>query len=197
MDGAFQWISDLIYWIAQFFPKWQVVPETHAGVKYVRGRAVPVPAGSVVIWWPFWTEVLLLPVVRQTLNLPSQALMTKEILNDDGEVEEESKSITVAGIVVFDVKDVLKACTEVHDLDEAIQDLALAAIKHVLWPKSLSEIFAAGEEIDEELRKSLRSNLRNFGVEIRNVFLSDVSTCTVLKHIGSAESVAVLSQEED
>jgi len=45
----------------------------------------------------------------------------------------DRKDIAVSGIVVYEITDPLAAFVKVHDLGDAIQDMALANIKSVLW----------------------------------------------------------------
>ncbi|MHC4938491.1 MAG: SPFH domain-containing protein [Planctomycetota bacterium] len=178
MESAFQWLSDLARWIGRLFPRWKVVTEAQGGVAFVRGYARLVEPG-ILWWWPAWTEIHVQEVVRQTLNLPPQSLMSSD-----------GKDIAVSGIVVYEIVDPLTAFVKVHDLDDAIQDMSLASIKTVLWGCSVDEIDERAAEIDEELCNECREKLRDWGVDVHNVFLSDVSNALVVRVLGATESGA-------
>jgi regulator of protease activity HflC (stomatin/prohibitin superfamily) len=175
VESAFQWINDLARWFARLIPRWRVVTEAQAGVAFVRGMARIIEPG-IFWWWPAWTEIHVQEVVRQTLNLPPQSLMTRD-----------GKDIAVSGIVVYEIIDPLTAFVKVHDLDDAIKDMALASIKSVLWGWTLEELYEKAGELDEVLCGECRAKLSGWGVKIHNIFLSDLSDALVIRHLGSAE----------
>ena len=176
MESAFSWLNYLLRWIGRLVPRWRVVTEAQGGVAFVRGRARLIKPG-ICWWWPAWTEIHVQEVVRQTLNLPPQSLMT-----------EDRKDIAVSGIVVYEITDPLTAFVKVHDLDDAIQDMALASIKSVLWGRTLDEICDEAQELDEVLCVECRAKLKGWGVKIHNIFLSDLSNAIVIRHLGPAET---------
>ncbi len=184
MDGAFQWLNALIEWLAQFFPRWQVVPETEAGVYFVRGKAKPIQPGSVAVWWPFWTECEYRPIVRQTLSLDAQSLMS-----GDG------KPIVAAAVVVYEIKDVVKCITKVHDIDEALGDISKATVKHAVWGMTLGEMMDQAKGMDGQLKRDLAKKVRGWGIKVHTVFLSDLSTCAVVRHLGEGALVAMPEEE--
>lgn len=182
MESSFQWLNEFFRWIGRLFPRWRVVTESQGGVAFRRGRARLVEPG-ILWWWPAWTEVHVQEVVRQTLKLPPQSLMTRDHLD-----------VAVSGIVVYEITDPLVAFVKVHDLDDAIQDMALASIKKVLWNLSLEEMYARGDQLDRELCIMGQELLRDWGVEIHNIFLADLSHATVIRHLGSGDRMTVLGR---
>jgi len=185
MESAFQWLNDLARWFARLVPRWRVVTEAQGGVAFVRGRAKLIKPG-ICWWWPAWTEIHVQEVVRQTLNLPAQSLMSRD-----------GKDIAVSGIVVYEIVDPLTAFVKVHDLDNAIMDMALASIKSVLWGWTLEEMYEKASEIDKILCKECRAKLGGWGVMIHDIFLSDLSDAIVIRHLsgGDAPIVTPLSEE--
>ncbi|MHC4077140.1 MAG: SPFH domain-containing protein [Planctomycetota bacterium] len=183
MESSFQWLNDLFRWIGRLFPRWRVVTEAQAGVAFKRGRARLVEPG-ILWWWPAWTEIHVQEVVRQTLRLPPQSLMTRE-----------HQDIAVSGIVVYEIIDPLTAFVKVHDLDDAIQDMAAASIKRVLRNLSLAEMYSQSDELDAELCSMGQELLRDWGVEIHNIFLADLSHAMVIRHMGSGERATVLGSQ--
>ncbi len=179
MESAFSWLNDLLRWIGRLVPRWRVVTEAQGGVAFVRGRARLIKPG-IFWWWPAWTEIHVQEVVRQTLNLPPQSLMTQD-----------RKDIAVSGIVVYEITDPLTAFVKVHDLDDAIQDMALASIKSVLWGRTVDEICDRAQKLDEVLCAECRAKLEGWGVKIHNIFLSDLSNALVIRHLGPAETTVV------
>jgi len=183
MESAFQWLNDLCKWIGRLFPRWRVVTEAQGGVAFKRGMARLVEPG-ILWWWPAWTEVHVQEVVRQTLRLPPQSLMTKE-----------HQDVAVTGIVVYEITDPLTAFVKVHDLDDAIQDMAAASIKNVLLNLSLAEMYEQSDELDRKLCAMGQELLRGWGVEIHNIFLADLSHAMVIRHLGTGEKTTVVGQQ--
>jgi len=176
MDSALQWINDLARWFARLIPHWRVVTEAQGGVAFVRGKAQLIEPG-IFWWWPAWTEVHIQEVVRQTLNLPAQSLMSRD-----------GKQIAVSGIVVYEITDPLTAFVKVHDLDDAIRDISLASIKSVFWGWTLDQMYTKAGELDEVLCGQCRENLSGWGVKIHKVFLSDLSDAFVVRHLGGGDA---------
>ena len=171
--SALEWLGEIGSALLRIVPRLRVIPSTHAGVAFVRGRPRPIAPGCLCLFWPLWTTIVVVPVVRQTLNLPSQTLMA----TGPGGVQ----AILVSGIVVYEIRDIRAALTQVHDLDEAVCDLALASIKEVLWKRSLDDMATHGGETDSALRQRVAAKTKAFGLRITNVFLSDCAPCLVIK----------------
>ena len=180
MESAFQWLNDLARWFARLVPRWRVVTEAQGGVAFVRGRARLIEPG-IFWWWPAWTEIHVQEVVRQTLNLPPQSIMSRD-----------GKGVAVSGIVVYEIVDPLTAFVKVHDLDDAIKDIALASIKSVFWGWTLTEMFQKAAELDEVLCADCREKLSGWGVKIHNIFLSDLSDAMIVRHLGAAADSPML-----
>jgi hypothetical protein len=97
--------------------------------------------------------------------------------------------------VVYEISDPVLSWGCVHELDEAIGDIALASVKHVLTRKTMREIQEEQDEIDDEITKDLRKKLSRRGVRIHNVFLSDAAPCSVLRVLGQSGVVVVEKPE--
>ena len=185
MNSAFQWLSDLIRWLGKLVPRIIIVLTTHAGVKWVRGKYPKLLEPGLHFYWPIVTEVTVYPQVRQTANLPCQLLMTSD-----------SKTVMVGGIVVYDVKDMLRALTKTYELDETIRDLSLVAIKKVVISRTLDELRTQQESIDEALTRTLSDQLaRQFGIRVIAFYLSDFTVCRCfgLVSVGGSPEAGSLS----
>jgi len=169
MTNAFAWLSNIVEYFWRLMPQLLIVPSTHSGVAFVRGKPRAIKGPCLYLYWPLWTEVTIIPIVRQTLNLPSQVIIAAD----------SAQPIAVAAIVVYEIRDALKALTELHEYDEAIEDLALATVKEKLWGKTLADMRNAGH--DEEIKKALTAKVSGFGFTIRKVFISDLAPCLVIK----------------
>jgi len=188
VDSAFQWVNQLFSWFGKFIPKWIVVEDTRSGVAWVRGKSRLIPSGCVYWYWPAWTEISLINIVRQTINLPSQVLM----------VPPGDRTIIIGGIVVYSIKDTLKVITKLYDQDDTIRDIALSAIKQALWGKSIQNLLGTDQsELDSDLTKALKRELYGFGIDVIKVNLSDIATCRVIRNVNDVAGGFVPLQEED
>jgi hypothetical protein len=186
--SPFQWLNDFFQFIFRFFPRLTIVPVTHGGVAFVRGKPRLIRSGRLYWWWPLWTKALIVPTARQTLNLPSQVLVPQ---GDSG------KPLIVSGVVVYDIRDPLVALSNVHDLDDAIRDMGLVAIKKVLLLHTLEEIREKADDVDALLLKEMESQLSGWGVRVQQFFLSDVAPGLVIRTMGEEKVHYVPEVDED
>ena len=171
--NAFSWLSDLITFFGKLFPRILIVKKTHAGVAFINGKKIKKLLPDLHIYWPIRTEIQLYPVVRQTVNLATQALMTSC-----------GTTIAVGGILVYDVNDVEKALTQTWDLDETIKDIAQVSVRNVIITKSLEELCANRKEIDKQLTEEAKQELKTFGINTIRLSVSDLAKCIVINNIG-------------
>jgi regulator of protease activity HflC (stomatin/prohibitin superfamily) len=192
MDAALGWFGDIIRALIRFIPQIILIRSTHAGIKFRygceilpilhdNGMMIPIfkfhrglPYFKLIktglhVYWPLVTEYEVVPIKRQTTNLQVQYLSTSDL-----------KTIGVSGILVYEIRDATKLLTECYDYEDTIRDLALAAVKEVVIQHDLKYIQESGKEMDIELTKTLREQLRPFGVRTIRVTLSDFSQCKML-----------------
>lgn len=172
----FEWLNSFMGWIGKLIPRLEVMNGTECGVAFVRGKPKVITPGRLYLWWPVWTEVITRPFVRQTLNLPVQTLMVEH--------DEKLVSLMVSAVVVYEVRDIQLAICQTEDLEEAIRDLSLASVKDTISEYTLGALLEEAEDVDKALLKSLRAKLYSLGVKVRNVFLSDITTCKVYRVAG-------------
>lgn len=176
MESAFAWLGDIINWFGKFIPRVFIMKATHGGIAFKRGKHVIKLDPGLHVYWPFTTELATYPIVRQTSNLPTQVLMSKD-----------GKPVVVGGIVVYKINDIVKALRDVWDLDDTIRDISLLAISKIIFNKTVVEIRKHHEIINKELTEELRQKLGEFGVDIVTFCISDYSTCVVIKTFGTEQ----------
>jgi regulator of protease activity HflC (stomatin/prohibitin superfamily) len=175
MEGALGWIGQIATWVGQFFPRWVIVPATHAAVKFVRGhKVVPLQAGWHV-YWPLTTEMLVHAVVRQALVLRPQTLTTTD-----------GKTVAVGLVISYDIDDIEKCLVGVWEPDETIEEIALGIANHAIARKSWGEVQTAHQSgrLDAQLLTAARKALRRYGVRVIQATVTDLAPCRVLKLMG-------------
>ncbi len=160
-------------WVIDLIPRPLIVRTTHGGVRFVRGKKVKKISPGFYFYWPFVTEVVIYPTARQTAKLSEQCFQ-----------DSNGEPLVVRPILVYEVPDVVKALTTIPEIDEAVEDISLATIKNFIMGKTIKEISDMYKRIDTELTTTCRKKLAPFGINIKNVFLSDCTPAKVIKHYG-------------
>jgi regulator of protease activity HflC (stomatin/prohibitin superfamily) len=179
MDAAFAWLSDLVSWLGQFFPRWTILKTTHGGVKFVRGSRV-VKCGPGIHWyWPATTVFEEHPTARQSVNLKSQTITTLD-----------GKTVIVGGLIVFEIHDIEAILAHTWDPDETIADITLGAIHDVCSARAWSDIQEQQRSglLDRDLRREARKVLDTYGVRVLRLTLTDLAQARVLKIVQATTS---------
>lgn len=172
----FSWLSETVNAIRAFFPRREIIRNTHRGVKWSRRK--PKELGPGVRWyWPLVSDVEVIPVARQALGLSTQTLTTKD-----------GKTVAAGGVVVYHIHNVLLAIGEKnYDVDDTIAEVSRAAIVSVVNQWKFNELFADLDDIKVDLTKECRKQLRKFGVAVESAALTDFCTCRPISLLGIPE----------
>jgi regulator of protease activity HflC (stomatin/prohibitin superfamily) len=177
---AFAWIGDIIQALGKFIPRLILIRATHRGIRWRRGHSVHAMDPGLHIYWPVITDVEQIVVARQTLNLPTQVLMTKD-----------RHQIVVGCLIVYRIKDVILAVGERNfDVDSTVSDVTQAAIVEVCSGRTLSQLQdGIASDVEAALTKTTRKRLRQFGVFVQRCAVTDFSTCRTYKLITNEPTV--------
>lgn len=172
MDSALGWIGQLVEWIASFIPHYVHAKATHMGVMFTRDKTRVMNPG--IHWYlPFWSEPILYPVKRQTLNLPPQVLTTKD-----------DKEILASVVVTYEIDDIHKALVDTYDFEDTIRETSQGAVKKVISTKSFEEIKKNQHDIDVELCRRIRSVIRVYGVKVIEAVITDLGKTRIYRLVG-------------
>lgn len=173
METALGWLGTIFRALIDCFPHAKLVRGTHGGVRFRNGgRYLEMTASNGLfgtglhVYWPLMTDVDVVPIKRQTVNLPPQYLTTTD-----------GQTVGVSAIIIFEVADVVALLTESWDYNQVITDYGIAEVKSVIGSASAEEIAEAGNQLDRKFTRRLRRRLRRFGVRVIRVTLSDFAPC--------------------
>lgn len=184
--GALDWISQLFEWVGRFIPRVQIVRSTHAGVKFRHGKNAKRVGPGLTMYWPIVTEIDVVPVVRQTHNLPTQALMTKD-----------GKKVVVSGVVIFAIADILAYMSKNFDAFDTLNDVSMVTIAQVITTHDYSYLLEnLTTEVQAELTKQVRKKLRLYGVRVYRASLTDFATCLVIKNLGGGNTTLAAHNQD-
>lgn len=177
---AFSWLGQIIESLGSIIPRLLIVRATHRGIAWTRGKHVRELKPGIHIYWPIITDVEQVVAARQTLNLPTQVLMTKC-----------RQQIVVGCLIVYRLSDVILAIGERnYDVDATVSDVTQAAIVEVCSSSTLDELQAGiATTIEKKLTKTTRKRLRQFGVAVHRCAVTDFSTCRTYKLITNEPTV--------
>lgn len=173
---GFEWIGYTAEWLGSFFPRILHVKCTHEGVMFSGSKSKVLKPG-IHFYFPIYSEPMLYPIKRQTLNLPGQVVT----LND-------SKEVLADVVVVYEIYDIQKALVDTYDLEDTIRDIAQGSVKRVLSDKSLEDIKDNQHKIDITLSRKIRSNLHPFGIKVIKAFITDFGKTRIIKLVGDKMS---------
>lgn len=148
--------------------------KTHRAVVFTRGKVV-VWSPGLHAYWPVWSEPIKVCVVRQSLNLHYQTLLTVD-----------SEAIVVAVVIVYVVVDAQKAICETDDITDTISDVAMRSVKNIVGLIKIDDLQRTPVKLDTRLRKRMNRDLEIYGIRVTQAFFSDVSKPYVVRLIGSA-----------
>lgn len=173
MEAALGWFGQIFNALLMLFPRIAIIRATHGGVKWYWGKkAIPLNPG-LHVYWPLTTEIEILPTARQTANIPTQVLTTKD-----------DKKITIGIVVVYRINDVVLAFGKTNwDVDTTINDIAQAAVVSIIAGHTFDGLLAKiGEDtMNDRLTEVAKKELSKFGVAVLECKLTDFAECRVLK----------------
>ena len=172
MDSALGWIGQFIEWIASFIPHYIHVKATHEGVMFTRNKTKVLKSG--LHWYlPFWSEPMLYPIKRQTLNLPPQVFTTMD-----------DKEILASVVVTYEIRDIHKALVDTFDFEDTIRETSQGAVKKVLCSKNFDGIKSEHVAIDTELTRRIRAAIGVFGVRVLSAVIVDLGKVRIYRLVG-------------
>jgi regulator of protease activity HflC (stomatin/prohibitin superfamily) len=178
--SAFAWLGDIIQALGKVIPRLMLVRATHRAVRWTWGRWIKELKPGLHIYWPMIADVDLIVVARQTLNLPTQVLMTRD-----------GHQIVMGCLIVYRIKDVVLAIGERNfDVDATVSDITQGAVVECCSGHTLDELregLATG--IEREMTQITRKRLRQFGVYVHRTAVTDFSTCRTYKLITNEPTV--------
>jgi len=131
--------------------------------RFGRYRTTLMPGLNLIV--PFIDSIgHKINVQEAVLEIPSQDVITKD-----------NASVTVDGIVFFQVLQAARAAYEVQDLRTAVINMAMTNIRTAIGALDLDETLSKRDEINDRLLHVLDNATQPWGTKITRVELKDIS----------------------
>jgi regulator of protease activity HflC (stomatin/prohibitin superfamily) len=175
MEAAFAWLGQIFEALLQFFPRRVIVRATESGVRWSLWREPKEIKPGVRFYWPLITDIEIIITARQTLNTPSQSLMTKDL-----------KTVVAGGVVIYKINDVVQAIGKQNwNPDDTARDITQAAIVDVISKWDCEELLKnISSKVEEQLTTVCRKQLRQYGLYVSRAALDNFSIVKQLNHSG-------------
>jgi len=131
--------------------------------RFGRYRTTLMPGLNLIV--PFIDRIGRKVNVQETvLEIPSQSVITKD-----------NATVTVDGIVFYQVLQAARAAYEVQDLHSAVTNMAMTNIRTSIGALDLDETLSKRDEINDRLLHVLDAATQPWGTKITRVELKDIS----------------------
>src|SRR5262245_37773864 len=102
-------------------------------------------------------------MMEQVIDIPQQDVISKD-----------NASVTVDGVVFFQVFDAAKASYEIASLDQAIIKLTMTNIRSVMGAMDLDQMLSHRDEINERLLRVVDAAASPWGIKVNRIEIKDI-----------------------
>ena len=142
-----------------------VIPEFQRAVFFRFGRVIGEPRGpGLVFKIPIVDKVVRVNLRVEVVDIPSQSVITQD-----------NVTISVDAVVYFQVVDPVRAVIGVDNFRFASQRIAMTSLRSIIGRYELDSLLAHREDVNSELRATIARSTAEWGVEVRQVEIRDVT----------------------
>lgn len=142
-----------------------VVPEYQRVVFFRFGRVIGQARGPGLIFkWPIVDKVVKVNLRVEVVDIPSQAVITKD-----------NVTIAVDAVVYFQVVEPIRAVIGVDNFRFASQRIAMTSLRSIIGRYELDSLLEHRENVNSELRATIARHTAEWGVEVRQVEIRDIT----------------------
>lgn len=169
MNSALAWINDLALWVGQFVPRWVIVKVNEGGLRF-NGHTTSELHSGVNFYWPARTKIQIIPIVRRTLQTPTQVLVGHSFLPN-----------AVAAVVTFHIFDVTLALRDNWKLGSLIEDETQNIVSTHVSGKDLRKLDV--KVLAAALTEEVSEALKPYGVGVEKVGIVHLTPSIPIKHL--------------
>ncbi len=175
ISAPFFWVLVLTYLILSI----KILPEYKRGVLFTLGRYSGIVGPGVVTIIPFVQKLRVVDLRIFTIDIPPQEVITKD-----------NVSVQVNGVVFYRVVDPAKAVLKINDYVRATAALAQTVLRDVIGGVTLDELLENREVIADEIRKIVDEKTDEWGIDITEIRLQDITLPEGMKRAMAVQAEA-------
>ncbi len=142
-----------------------IVPEYQRVVFFRFGRVISEARGPGLIFkFPIMDRVVKVNLRVEVVDIPSQAVITKD-----------NVTIQVDAVVYFQVIEPIRAVIGVDNFRFASQRIAMTSLRSIIGRYELDSLLEHREDINSELRATIARHTTEWGVDVRQVEIRDIT----------------------
>jgi hypothetical protein len=143
----------------------RVIPEYQRAIFFRFGRVRGEPKGPGLIFKaPLVDKIVKVNLRVEVVDIPPQSVITKD-----------NVTIQVDAVVYFQVIDPVRAIIGVDNFRFASQRVAMTSLRSIVGRYELDSLLAHREDVNTELRSTIARSTAEWGVEVRQVEIRDVT----------------------
>jgi len=158
---------------------YQSVQKGFKGVVQRFGRVMKVVNEGLYTVNPCSEKLRQIDVRTLVISLKEQTVLTKDNL-----------SIKIDGVVYYTIIDIDKAIFKVQQVNKAVEQLALVALRGVFGHKLMQECLEQREELAQAIEKIVAEKSNDWGVDINMIQITDIVIPENIKNILSSAATA-------
>ena len=142
-----------------------IVPEYQRAVLFRWGRVLGRPRGpGLVVRIPFVDRVTKVNLRVEVVDIPPQGVITQD-----------NVTIQVDAVCYFQVVEPVRAIIGVDNFRFASQRIAMTSLRSIIGRYELDSLLAHREDVNGELRAVIAKSTTEWGVEVRQVEVRDIT----------------------
>lgn len=158
----------------------RIVADYRRLVIFRLGKFKEVSGPGIVLLMPFVDRV------QATVHLRTQALS----LTAENTMTKDAVSVTIDAVVFWKVVDPKLAVLVVEQYWEAIEQVALTAMREMIGACTLAQLLSERQVVDAKLREAIESRVEPWGLFVQSVDIKDVAIPEALEDAMSRQAQA-------
>jgi hypothetical protein len=143
----------------------RVIPEYQRAIFFRFGRVLGQPKGpGLILKFPIVDKIVKVNLRVEVVDIPPQSVITKD-----------NVTIQVDAVVYFQVVEPVRAVIGVDNFRFASQRVAMTSLRSIVGRYELDSLLAHREDVNTELRATIARSTAEWGVEVRQVEIRDVT----------------------
>lgn len=142
-----------------------VIPEYQRAVFFRFGKVMGGARGPGLLFrMPIMHKIVRVNLRVEVVDIPSQSVITQD-----------NVTVSVDAVVYFQVVDPIRAVIGVDNFRFASQRIAMTSLRSIIGRYDLDSLLAHRDDVNSELRAAIARSTAEWGVEVRQVEIRDVS----------------------